>query len=186
MRVPRYGRRTDGTLRSTPASASATRFSRWTRMVLGSANSRRTTPGSVLRLLGRPTANGSRSTAPQFRHPVAPEVPGPIQVRTSVFVGFLLPQRSMHTRHQNNSQRKMGHFQSSHRRDNWPKLLKHRLSNNVGGVKHFLSVPIRALRRARHFALVEDVPIQPKPARNQYSGLELSPTHASLRSHFRS
>jgi len=25
----------------------------------------------------------------------------------------------------------------------------------VGGVKHFLSVPLRALRRARHFALVE-------------------------------
>ena len=54
-----------------------------------------------------------------------------------------------------------------------------RLSNNVGGVKHFSSVLIRARGRARHFALVEDVPIQPKPARNQFSGLELSPTHAS-------
>src|SRR5271169_5001315 len=56
------------------------------------------------------------------------------------------------------------------------------VSNNVGGVKHFSSVVVRALRRARHFALVEKVPIQPRLARNQYSGLELSPTHASLRS----
>src|ERR1022692_3625863 len=30
--------------------------------------------------------------------------------------------------------------------------------DNVGGVKYFLSVLLRALRRARHFALVEDVP----------------------------
>jgi hypothetical protein len=57
-------------------------------------------------------------------------------------------------------------------------LLKHRLSNNVGGVKHILSVPIPALRRARHFALVEDVPIQPRLARNQYSGLDsVRPMH---------
>src|ERR1700680_913467 len=62
------------------------------------------------------------------------------------------------------------------------KLLKYRVSNNVGGVKHFLSVLIRALRRVRHFALVENVPIQPRLARNQVSGQELSPTHASLRS----
>ena len=34
-------------------------------------------------------------------------------------------------------------------------LVKNRLSDNVGGVKHFLSVLPRALRRARHFALVE-------------------------------
>ena len=61
-------------------------------------------------------------------------------------------------------------------------LAKHRLSNNVGGVKHFLSTQRHALEEERHFALVEDVPIQPKPARNQYSGLELGPTHASLRS----
>jgi len=61
-------------------------------------------------------------------------------------------------------------------------LTKHRLSNNVGSVKSFLSVPVRALEGARHFALVEDVPIQPKLARNHRSGLELSPTHASLRS----
>ena len=33
-------------------------------------------------------------------------------------------------------------------------------------VKYVLSVLIRALRRARHFALVEDVPIQPRLARN--------------------
>src|SRR6266568_6870957 len=54
--------------------------------------------------------------------------------------------------------------------------------NNVGGVKHFSSVRIPALREERHFALVEPVPFQPRLARNQYSGLELGPTHASLRS----
>ena len=31
-------------------------------------------------------------------------------------------------------------------------MAKHRLSNNVGSVKHFLSVPLRALGRARHNA----------------------------------
>jgi hypothetical protein len=41
----------------------------------------------------------------------------------------------------------------------------HRISDNAGGVKHFLSVLIRALRRARHFALVEAVPFQPRLAR---------------------
>jgi hypothetical protein len=33
--------------------------------------------------------------------------------------------------------------------------LKHRLSDNVGGVKRFLSVRVRALGEERHFALVE-------------------------------
>src|ERR1019366_4202311 len=42
------------------------------------------------------------------------------------------------------------------------------ISDKVGGVKYFLSVLIRALRRARHFALVENVPIQPRLARNQF------------------
>src|SRR5271170_7672787 len=43
------------------------------------------------------------------------------------------------------------------------------VSDNVGTVNHYLSVLLRALRRARHFALVEDValPYQPRPARNQ-------------------
>jgi hypothetical protein len=41
-------------------------------------------------------------------------------------------------------------------------LVKHRLSDNVVPVKHFLGVLNRALRRARHFALVEAVPYQPK------------------------
>jgi hypothetical protein len=40
--------------------------------------------------------------------------------------------------------------------------LKHRVSDNVGAVKHFLSVLTRALRRARHFALVEDSAIPTK------------------------
>jgi hypothetical protein len=34
-------------------------------------------------------------------------------------------------------------------------LTKHRVSDNVGGVKHFSGALIRALGRARHFALVE-------------------------------
>src|ERR1017187_7716043 len=58
--------------------------------------------------------------------------------------------------------------------------------DNVGSVKHFLSVPIPALRRVRHFALVEAVLCQPRLARNPYSGQELSPTHASLGSQLRS
>ena len=33
--------------------------------------------------------------------------------------------------------------------------MKHRLSDNVGGVKQLLSIPIRALGEERHFALVE-------------------------------
>jgi hypothetical protein len=35
-------------------------------------------------------------------------------------------------------------------------------SNNAGVVKYFLSALTRALRRARHFALVEALPYQPK------------------------
>src|ERR1700720_1987313 len=42
------------------------------------------------------------------------------------------------------------------------------VSDNVGGVKCFLSVLLLALRRARHFALVEDVRIQPRLARNPF------------------
>jgi hypothetical protein len=61
-------------------------------------------------------------------------------------------------------------------------LTKHRLSNNVGGVKHFLSTLWHMLREERHFALVEELPIQPRLARNRFSGQELSSTHASLRS----
>jgi hypothetical protein len=34
-------------------------------------------------------------------------------------------------------------------------LAINRLSDNAGAVNHFLSVLLRALRRARHFALVE-------------------------------
>src|SRR5437879_1547071 len=56
------------------------------------------------------------------------------------------------------------------------------ISNNVGGVEHFSSSLCPALREERHFALVEELPIQPKLARNQHSSLELSPTQPSLRS----
>jgi len=40
--------------------------------------------------------------------------------------------------------------------------VKNRVSDNVGGVKHFLSILLRALRRARHFALVEGSAIPTK------------------------
>ena len=41
-------------------------------------------------------------------------------------------------------------------------LLKYRISDNAGAVKHFLSVLFRALGRARHFALVEGSAIPTK------------------------
>ena len=52
------------------------------------------------------------------------------------------------------------------------------VSDNVGGVKHFLSVLLRALRRARHFALVEDCANQPRLARNHFRfGNSVRPMH---------
>ena len=53
-------------------------------------------------------------------------------------------------------------------------------------VKHFLSGLLRALRRARHFALVEGSAIPTKGSLVIVSGQKLSSTHASLRSHLRS
>jgi hypothetical protein len=47
-------------------------------------------------------------------------------------------------------------------------LLQNRVSDNVGGVKHYSSVVVRALGRARHFALVEELPYQPRLARNRF------------------
>ena len=41
---------------------------------------------------------------------------------------------------------------------------KNRVSDNVGGVKQNWSVPSRALKKERHFALVEIVPFQPRLA----------------------
>ena len=41
-------------------------------------------------------------------------------------------------------------------------LVINRLSDNVAPVKHFLGVLTRALRRARHFALVEGFAIPTK------------------------
>src|ERR1700720_3578100 len=68
--------------------------------------------------------------------------------------------------------------------------------DNAGGVKHFLSVLLRALPRARHFALVEAFAFAVAVAlavcsTNQgplviVSSQKLSSTHASLRSHVRS
>ena len=62
-------------------------------------------------------------------------------------------------------------------------MANNRVSDNVGGVKQLLSTLRRALEQKRHFALVEVVALlyQPRLARNQYSGQELGPTHASLR-----
>ena len=60
-------------------------------------------------------------------------------------------------------------------------LAKHRLSNNVGGVKHFLSTQ-HALEEERHFALVEDVPY-PTKARSQSvfrSGPQSDPCISSI------
>jgi hypothetical protein len=41
------------------------------------------------------------------------------------------------------------------RADDSSQLLKNRVSNNVGSVKHIQGAPIPGLVRARHFALVE-------------------------------
>ncbi len=51
-------------------------------------------------------------------------------------------------------------------------LTKHRLSNNVGVVNQNWRTLQPALDEERHFALVEGVPIQPRLARNQGSGLD--------------
>ena len=57
-------------------------------------------------------------------------------------------------------------------------LLKHRLSNNVGVVNQYWDTLQPALDEERYFALVEDVPIQPRLARNQGSGLDsVRPMH---------
>ena len=62
-------------------------------------------------------------------------------------------------------------------------LLKHRLSDNVGGVKQLLSVPIRALGEERHFALVEMAVPTTGSLVIVFQVRTFGPTHASLRSH---
>jgi len=56
------------------------------------------------------------------------------------------------------------------------------LSDNVGGVKYFSSTLQYALRKERHFALLEKVPYPTKARIVIVSGQELGPTHPSLRS----
>jgi len=56
------------------------------------------------------------------------------------------------------------------------------VSDNVGGVKFFLSTLQHAPNEERHFALAEEVPFQPKARLVIVSGQELGPTHSSLRS----
>jgi hypothetical protein len=47
-------------------------------------------------------------------------------------------------------------------------LLKHRISDNAGGVNHSSSILVRALGSARHFTPVEELPYQPRLARNRF------------------
>src|SRR5258707_1225607 len=61
-----------------------------------------------------------------------------------------------------------------------------RFSDNVVPCQALLNVLTRALRRARHFALVEGSAIPTKGSLVIVSGQKLSSTHASLRSHLRS
>src|SRR5450755_4630640 len=61
-------------------------------------------------------------------------------------------------------------------------LLIHRLSDNVGGVKHLLSIPIRALGEERHFALVEMAVPTTGSLVIVFQVRIFDPTHASLRS----
>src|SRR5271155_279072 len=63
-----------------------------------------------------------------------------------------------------------------------PQLAKHRLSDNVGGVKHILSIPLRALGEERHFALVEMAVPTTGSLVIVFQVQTFGPTHASLRS----
>jgi hypothetical protein len=60
--------------------------------------------------------------------------------------------------------------------------MKTGVSDNVGGVKFFLSALRYALMEERHFALVGEVRYSTSARLQSSSGQELSPTHASLRS----
>src|SRR5438046_9349150 len=62
------------------------------------------------------------------------------------------------------------------------RLLKNRVSDNVGGVKQLLSIPIRALGEERHFALVEMAVPTTGSLVIVVQVQTLGPTHASLRS----
>jgi hypothetical protein len=55
-------------------------------------------------------------------------------------------------------------------------------SDNVGGVKLFVSTLQHALNEERHFALDDSFALPTKARSVIISGQELSPTHASLRS----
>jgi hypothetical protein len=66
-------------------------------------------------------------------------------------------------------------------------LAKNRVSDNVGPCQALLSALLHALKEERHFALIDGVAFSNRRlARNRFPGQELSPTHASLRSHPRS
>jgi len=59
--------------------------------------------------------------------------------------------------------------------------VQNRVSNNVGGVKDFLSTQQHALEEGRHFARVEDVPIQPSSlAIGLQSGIQSGPCVSSI------
>jgi hypothetical protein len=59
---------------------------------------------------------------------------------------------------------------------------ENRLSDNVGGVKHILSIPLRALGEERHFALVEMAVPTTGSLVIVFQVQTFGPTHASLRS----
>jgi hypothetical protein len=63
-----------------------------------------------------------------------------------------------------------------------PLLDSTRISDNVGGVKQLLSIPIRALGEERHFALVEMAVPTTGSLVIVFQVQTLGPTHASLRS----
>jgi hypothetical protein len=58
-------------------------------------------------------------------------------------------------------------------------LAKHRVSDNAGGVKQHSRTLQRALRKERHFSLVEKVLLPTQARLVIVSGQELGPTHAS-------
>jgi hypothetical protein len=62
------------------------------------------------------------------------------------------------------------------------RLAINRLSNNVGAVKHLFEHTPACTQRGAPFRSRGKSAIQPRLARNRFSGRELSPTHASLRS----
>jgi hypothetical protein len=56
-------------------------------------------------------------------------------------------------------------------------VAQNRFSSNLGVVNPYWRTLQHVLDEEHHFPLAEEVPIQPRLARNQCSGLEFGPTH---------